>query len=149
MHAGGLSAVSNRVRGFAGWRSVLLTEPKGQHSILIVDDEPDSLETLRMLLLDEGFEVRVASSGAQALALIRERPPDLLIVDIMMPAMTGLDLCRHLRADSKRRHIPCIAYSGYPMKEHPNTDLYDRVFLKPADFGEMLRAIRMLLPKRS
>jgi CheY-like chemotaxis protein len=123
-----------------------VTEPAAAHSILVVDDEPDSLETLRLLLLEEGFEVRVAANAAQALILIDERPPELLILDVMMPAMTGLDLCRHLRTEPRTQHIPCIAYTGYPMTAQAHSDLYDRVFLKPADFSELLKSIRELLP---
>jgi two-component system phosphate regulon response regulator PhoB len=119
------------------------------HTILVVDDEPDSLETLRLLLVDEGFDVRVAASGAEALQRIAELVPDLLIVDIMMPSMTGLDLCRRLRMQVETRDIPCIAYSGYPMKHHGNDHPYDRVILKPADFPELMQAIRELLAARS
>ena len=89
-----------------------MTESLAPHSILVVDDEPDSLETLRLLLVDEGFHVRVAADGIEALERIAELAPDLLIVDIMMPSMTGLDLCRRLRAQAETRDIPCIAYSG-------------------------------------
>jgi CheY-like chemotaxis protein len=129
---------------------ILVTEIPARHSLLVVDDEPDSLETLRLLLIDEGFDVRVAANGSEALQLVAERMPDLMIVDVMMPLMTGLDLCRQLRAQAETRHIPCIAYSGYPMRqqrgdEHP----YDRVMLKPTDFSELLHAVRELLAERS
>ena len=102
-----------------------------------------------MLLVEEGFDVRVAANGADALARVAELAPDLLIVDIMMPAMTGLDLCQRLRAQEETRDIPCIAYSGYPMKhQHGGTGPYDRVILKPADFPELLSAVRELLDAR-
>jgi CheY-like chemotaxis protein len=127
-----------------------VSESHAPHSILIVDDEPDSLETLRLLLVEEGFDVRVASSGPEALARVGERVPDLMIVDIMMPLMTGLDLCRHLRAQAHTRDMPCIAYSGYPMRQQRSDALpYDRVILKPADFPELLNAIRELLAASS
>jgi CheY-like chemotaxis protein len=125
-----------------------VTKADGAHSILLVDDEPDSLETLRLLLVEEGFEVRVAANGAEALERIAEVVPDLLIVDIMMPAMTGLDLCKRLRSEAATRHIPCVAYSGYPLKHRQGDDHpYDRVLLKPADFPELLGAIRELLDR--
>jgi len=127
---------------------ILVTESHSPHSILIVDDEPDSLETLRLLLTDEGFDVRVAANGTEALQRVAERAPDLLIVDIMMPLMTGLDLCRHLRAQVETRDIPCIAYSGYPMRQQRGDHPYDRVILKPADFPELLNAVRELLAGR-
>ncbi len=127
-----------------------MTEPVDPHSILVVDDEPDSLETLRLLLVDEGYDVRVASNGAEALERIAELAPDLLIVDIMMPSITGLDLCHRLRSHQETSHIPCIAYSGYPLTQrHGDDHPYDRVFLKPVDFPELQRAIRELLAARS
>jgi CheY-like chemotaxis protein len=129
---------------------IVVPESSAPHSILVVDDEPDSLETLRLLLTEEGFDVRVAANGTEALQRVGERRPDLLVVDIMMPLMTGLDLCRHLRAQAETRDIPCIAYSGYPMRYHQgDAHPYDRVILKPADFPELLHAIRELLAARS
>jgi CheY-like chemotaxis protein len=126
-----------------------VTKGDAPHSILLVDDEPDSLETLRLLLVDEGFDVRVAANGAEALERIAELVPDLLIVDIMMPAMTGLDLCTRLRAQPATCAIPCIAYSGYPLtQKHGDDHPYDRVLLKPTDFAELLRAVRELLAAR-
>jgi two-component system, OmpR family, phosphate regulon response regulator PhoB len=119
-----------------------------RNSILLVDDEPDSLETLRLLLVEEGFDVRVASSGAEALERIGEALPDLLVLDVMMPSMTGLDLCRRLRMQADTRQLPCIAYSGSPLSSgaaHP----YDRVLIKPTDFPVLLGAIRELLAART
>ncbi len=126
-----------------------MTEGTASQSILVVDDEPDSLETLRLLLMEEGFDARGASTAAEALSAIAERRPDLLIVDIMMPGMTGFDLCEHLRARQETRDMPIIAYSGYPMQAFSNPGPYDRVFLKPADFGELVGAIRELVDARA
>ena len=76
MHAGGHSD-SQIDSGAATAGSDYVTQPTAPYSILVVDDEPDSLETMRMLLEGEGFEVRAASSGAQALQMIAERRPDI------------------------------------------------------------------------
>ncbi len=100
-----------------------------------------------MLLEGEGFDVRTASSGAQALQLVAEKHPDLVLLDIMMPAMTGFDVCGHLRADPATRNIPVVAYSAYPLR-HSNIGLYDRVLLKPAEIDEIVQAIRSLLSAR-
>ena len=67
--------------------------------ILIVDDEPDILEFLSYNLEAEGFEVGVAANGVQGLEKAREMEPDLIVLDIMMPEMDGVELCRRLRAD--------------------------------------------------
>ncbi|MGB3800409.1 MAG: response regulator transcription factor [Lewinella sp.] len=69
--------------------------------ILLVDDEPDILEILEFNLQKEGFEVATAGNGEEGLAVAREFQPDLIVLDIMMPVMDGVEVCRQLRADSK------------------------------------------------
>lgn len=69
-----------------------------QAKILIVDDEPDIIEFLQYNLEKEGFEVFSASNGESGLALARKTKPDLIILDIMMPVMDGVEVCRQLRA---------------------------------------------------
>ena len=68
--------------------------------ILIVDDEPDILEFLSYNLENEGYDVSVAANGVQGLEKAREVVPDLIVLDIMMPEMDGVELCRRLRADT-------------------------------------------------
>lgn len=116
-------------------------------TILAVDDEPDALDFLRAFLAPEGFEFLQAASGAQAIAVIDHRPPDLLIIDVMMPGMTGLELCDILRERPDTRDIPIILYSAHDIKEHSNSGLYDHAFVKPADPDQLLWAIRVLLPE--
>ena len=67
--------------------------------ILLVDDEPDILEILEFNLRKEGFEVATAADGEAGLRLAREWRPDLIVLDIMMPEMDGVEVCRQLRAD--------------------------------------------------
>ncbi len=67
--------------------------------ILLVDDEPDILEILEFNLRKEGFEVATAGNGEEGLQLAREFRPDLIVLDIMMPVMDGVEVCRQLRAD--------------------------------------------------
>jgi len=69
--------------------------------ILIVDDEPDIIEFLRYNLEREGYEVHSADNGAAGLETAREVKPDLIVLDIMMPEMDGVEVCRRLRADEK------------------------------------------------
>jgi two-component system alkaline phosphatase synthesis response regulator PhoP len=67
--------------------------------ILVVDDEPDILEFLRYNLVKEGFEVFTASDGEQGVAIAERERPDLVVLDIMMPKMDGVEVCRALRAN--------------------------------------------------
>ena len=80
------------------------TAPK----ILIVDDEEDILDLLQYNLNREGFETITARNGEQALALAEEERPDVIILDIMMPKMDGLEVCRRLRQDAELRTIPIM-----------------------------------------
>lgn len=122
------------------------TEP-GRAVVLAVDDEPDALELLRACLATEGYEVVAASSGIEALMLLDRARPDLAIVDVMMPGMTGLELCEELRRHERFGELPIILYSAYDMP-HSNTGLYDHAFVKPVELDTLLRAMRDLLGRR-
>ncbi|UCH10172.1 MAG: response regulator transcription factor, partial [Fidelibacterota bacterium] len=76
--------------------------------ILVVDDEADVREVIQLNLGREGFEVAVAADGESALELLRSKPFDAAIVDVMMPGMDGLDLCRAIRQDSDLRALPVL-----------------------------------------
>lgn len=76
--------------------------------ILVVDDEPDLLELVRVNLVQEGYRVETASSGRVALAELRRAKPDLLILDLMLPDLSGTDLCRRIRADDDFADLPII-----------------------------------------
>jgi DNA-binding response OmpR family regulator len=71
------------------------------HRILIVDDEPSIVISLEYLMRREGYEIAVATDGEAALHAIAERPPDLVILDVMLPRMNGFDVCRRVRADPR------------------------------------------------
>jgi len=81
------------------------TEPA---SVLVVDDSPDNLSLMSGLLKDE-YRVKVANNGARALKIAQsERPPDLILLDVMMPCMDGYEVCRQLKDDARTRNIPII-----------------------------------------
>ncbi len=79
-----------------------------EYEVLIVEDSPTQAERLRRLIQSAGYRVRVASNGQRALNLIRERLPQLIVSDIVMPEMNGYDLCRALKADPALASIPVI-----------------------------------------
>lgn len=78
------------------------------HHILVVDDEPDIQELLRYNLSRDGFEVHCVSTGEAGLEAARAAPPDLILLDLMLPGLSGLDCCRILKGDSATLHIPIV-----------------------------------------
>ena len=76
--------------------------------ILAVDDEPDLLELVRVSLTQAGFEVETAGTGEGGLQAVRSRPPDLLILDWMLPDLSGTEVCRLLRADPRFTTLPIL-----------------------------------------
>ena len=75
---------------------------------MVADDEAHIRHVLSMKLASEGFEVLTAADGEEALELCRSEHPDMLITDFQMPYLSGLDLCRQLRADEQTRGIPAL-----------------------------------------
>jgi len=76
--------------------------------VLVVDDEPDLVELVRFNLKEAGYEIDAARSGREALALLRRRPPDLLILDLMLPDVSGTEICRQVRSDARLAGIPVL-----------------------------------------
>jgi len=77
-------------------------------NIFVVDDEEDILELIRMNLEREGYKVTCIESGEVCVKKAREKLPDLIVLDLMLPGIDGLDVCKILKNDSKTRHIPII-----------------------------------------
>ena len=80
--------------------------------ILVVDDEPRNVQVVGALLLKHGHEVIAASSGPEALAKLEFAKPDLILLDVMMPGMTGFELCRILQEKPELRDTPIIFLSA-------------------------------------
>ena len=78
---------------------------KSGAKILLVDDEPDILEFMKYNLVKDGYEVIMADNGHDALNLAKEEHPDLILLDMMMPGMDGVEVCEHLRSDKETESI--------------------------------------------
>lgn len=76
--------------------------------ILVVDDEPDILELIRYNLLREDHLVETVETGEAALARVRRDPPALVVLDVMLPGLSGIDVCRTMKEDESLRHIPVV-----------------------------------------
>lgn len=118
-------------------------------SILIVDDLPENLYFLEVLLKGNGFAVQSASNGAEALVIARNNPPDLVVADILMPVMDGYLLCREWRADKRLKQIPFIFYTAtFTEKNDEKLALglgADRFIVKPQEPDTLLAIIREVL----
>ena len=114
--------------------------------IVIAEDEFLIADVLAMMLEDAGYTVMAAPHGRAALALVREKRPDLVITDFMMPLMTGLELARALRSDATLSAIPIILVSGAQGsigRAHP--DMFDAVLDKPYHQDTLLKTVERLL----
>ncbi len=81
-------------------------------TILIVDDEPKNRSLLEVLLKPEGYLTVTANSGEEALAMVAKKPPDLILLDVMMPGMDGYDVATKLKANPATRNLPIIMLSA-------------------------------------
>ncbi len=113
--------------------------------ILVVEDEKEIAGYLRRGLAFEGFGVEVASDGPGGLAAARERPPDLVILDVMLPGMDGIEVCRRLRAGSDVPIIMLTARETVPDRVAGLESGADDYLIKPFAFEELLARIRALL----
>ena len=124
-----------------------MTEPRA--SILAIDDTPVNLKLLKATL-QQDFDVRTASSGAEGLALAREQKPDLILLDVLMPEMDGYETCRRLKADSSLMHIPVVFVTGQsdPLSEAAGLALGAADYIpKPVKVGITRQRIQNLLDR--
>ena len=96
----------------------LTAERKSATVVLIVDDVPDNLAVLHDALDESGFVVLVADNGESALKSAAEANPDIILLDAIMPEMSGFEVCKRLKADINTRHIPVIFMTGLTESEH-------------------------------
>src|ERR1039457_3599560 len=116
-----------------------------RRNILVVDDEPQITRVLKTTLSSHGYAIRTASDGDEALQVMKEWTPDLLITDLRMPHMNGLELCRHVRAKSA---LPIIVLS-VKGEEKIKVDALDAgaddYVTKPFSVNELLARVRAAL----
>jgi two-component system CheB/CheR fusion protein len=117
--------------------------------ILVVDDNHDQAHTLGMLLKLMGHEVRLAHDGPSGLAEAREFAPEVALVDIGLPGMSGYEVARHIRQDEKLRHILLMAQTGWGQEEDRQRSReagFDHHIVKPIDMQSLQEIIRQGRP---
>jgi CheY-like chemotaxis protein len=113
--------------------------------VLIVDDEPNILDLLRDVLEEEGFSVITASNGAAALYLVQRTPVALVLTDLMMPLVSGIDLARQLRSIPETATIPLLLMSAaIPEQVNP---IFAAVIHKPFAVDAVVSIVRQFLPE--
>ncbi|HZI19347.1 MAG TPA: response regulator [Pyrinomonadaceae bacterium] len=114
-------------------------------SILIADDYDDNRELLRLMLEVEGYAIREARNGLEALEMARAERPALALLDLSMPALDGWGLLRELRADERTRLIPCVAVTAFAADQDRQRALaagFDAYISKPFRAKELLELVR-------
>jgi CheY-like chemotaxis protein len=118
-------------------------------TVLVVEDRPTDRETIVALLASSGYDLLEAETGDEALCLTREWKPDLLIADMLVPEMDGLDLARAVRADPAIASTPIILYTAtyelWELERLARAAGVSLVLRKPTDPKEILDAVSSLL----
>jgi CheY-like chemotaxis protein len=116
--------------------------------ILVVDDNPQNLKLARIILTGEGYDVRTAVDAEDALRVLEELSPRLILMDIQLPGMDGLELTRRLKAESRCRDVVIIALTAYAMKGDQERALAagcDGYLAKPIDAELLVRTVARAL----
>jgi two-component system response regulator MprA len=119
--------------------------------ILVVDDDARLAASLRRALAYEGHEVEVAADGPSALAAARDRPPDLVVLDVMLPGIDGVEVCRRLRAGGVGSDVPVLMLTARDSISDRVNGLdagADDYLIKPFAYDELLARARALLRRR-
>ncbi|TMC22466.1 MAG: response regulator transcription factor [Chloroflexi bacterium] len=116
--------------------------------VLVIDDEENIIEFIRLGLRYEGFQIEAASNGEEGVTAAQRLTPDVIILDVMMPDIDGLEVCRRLRSNPTTRDIPILMLTA---KDHVQDRIAglrtgaDDYLTKPFDFDEMLERIKAIL----
>ena len=119
--------------------------------ILIVEDNEKNLKLVRDVLQVKGYETIEAGTAEDGIELARNRKPDLILMDIQLPGMNGIDALKVLRADASTTRIPVIAVTASVMQQDRNliTDAgFDGYIAKPINLKEFLEAVRAMLERK-
>jgi DNA-binding response OmpR family regulator len=114
--------------------------------VLLIEDEPNIAEAIRFLLTRDGLRVSHAAEGAAALVLLQQDPPDLVILDHMLPGMSGLEILTAIRADPESRDFPVMMLTARGRdREMAERAGADRFMTKPFSNAEILAEVRAML----
>jgi len=118
--------------------------------ILIAEDEPDIRDLIAFTLRFAGYEVVAAANGKEAVDLAPKEMPDLILMDVRMPIMTGYEACEHFKADPSLKHIPVVFLSAKGQDSEIQTGLAagaEEYLLKPFGPNELTASLQAILAK--
>jgi len=121
-----------------------------KRTILIVDDEEDVLDLLQLVFETSGFEVKRAASGKSAVSSAYENPPDVVLLDVMMPEMDGWQVLRTLKGDERTRHVPVVMLSARAERRDKMIGLQEGAegyIAKPFSPAEVVREVQSFLER--
>ncbi len=121
------------------------------HNILVVDDEEDLLELVRYTLAKEGHSVTCVDTGEKAVDSVRQSLPDLIVLDLMLPGIDGLEVCRRLKGDLKTREVPIIMLTAKSEERDVITGLdggADDYVTKPFSPRVLLARVKSLMRRK-
>jgi len=120
-------------------------------TVLLVDDYPDALDMWALYLQLRGYSVSTAGDGISALKLAQSSMPDVMVLDLELPGLTGLEVARALRRDAPTAAIPLIAVTGHSLEAHRAAARdagFDAVLVKPCDPDVLIAQIERLAVRR-
>jgi DNA-binding response OmpR family regulator len=119
--------------------------------ILCVEDEPEMIDLIRLILGRRGFEVKGATGGVEGLKMVREEHPDLVLLDLMMPDMDGWEVYQQIKADEKTKGIPVIVVTAKAQSIDKVLGLHiakvDDYIAKPFSPQDLLSSVERVLQK--
>lgn len=129
-----------------------MTSAETRPLILIVDDYVDALDIWAIYLRSFGYRVETAANGIEALAIAERLQPDLIVLDLELPGLSGVEVARRLRSNPAMQHLPLIAATGHSHVRQ--LDLarevgFDAVVVKPCDPEQLVREIERLLRREA
>jgi len=119
--------------------------------VLVVEDDPETRRFYSEAFARDGFHVDQAHNGHQALEKALQRAPDLILTDIAVPGLDGIELCRRLRADERTCRVPVLAITGYGDRYYPDRIREagaDQLLIKPCEPERLVSEARKLLASR-
>jgi CheY-like chemotaxis protein len=117
------------------------------HTILLVDDDPQLTHVVSMFFEIEGYAVLVAKSGEQALEMVTQTKPDIVLLDLMMPGLDGLEVCRKIRSDRRLKKLPVAIFTAAETRQDELLAAgADSFIAKPYSLDGLKKVVQELLP---